>query len=81
MSLQVIAAKSACKRVAAQWLADAADVADVAALKHVVGSCLVGSPGGHGGRELSAVVKMYPVTRIRDISRTVLKKRRLGFGV
>ena len=63
MSLQVIAAKSACKRVAAQWLADAADVADVAALKHVVGSCLVGSPGGHGGRELSAVVKMYPDMR------------------
>ena len=45
-------------------------------LKHVVGSCLVGSPGGQGVRELSAVVKMYPVTRIRDISRTVLKNCR-----
>ena len=45
-------------------------------IKHVVGSCLVGSPGGQGVRELSAVVKMYPVTRIRDISRTVLKNCR-----
>ena len=33
------------------------------AVKHVVGSCLVGSPGRQGGRELSAVVKIYPVTR------------------
>ena len=42
-------------------------------LKHVVGLCLVGSLGGQGVRELAAVVKMYPVTQIRDISRTVLK--------
>ena len=33
------------------------------AVKHVVGSCLVGSPGGQGGCELSADVKIYPVTR------------------
>ena len=49
------------------------DAAGGCVVKHVVGSCLVGSPGGQGVRELSAVVKIYPVTRIRDISRTVLK--------
>ena len=33
-------------------------------VKHVVGSCLSGSPGGIGGRELSTVVKIYPDSRL-----------------
>ena len=33
-------------------------------LKHVVGSCLVGSPNGHGGHELLAVVRIYPGIKI-----------------
>ena len=36
-------------------------------LKHVVGSCLVGSTGGHEYRELSAVVRMYPDNTARAI--------------
>ena len=42
-------------------------------VKHVVGSFLSGSPGGIGGRELSTVVKIYPDSRLCDISRPVLK--------
>ena len=40
------------------------NIGDVSAVNHVVGSCLVGSPGGHGGSKLSAVVKIYPDIRM-----------------
>ena len=33
-------------------------------VKHVVGSSLFGSPGGHGGRELSSVVRFYPDMKV-----------------
>ena len=33
-------------------------------LKHEVGSYVFMSPGRHGGRELSAVVRIYPDTQI-----------------
>ena len=33
-------------------------------LKHVVGSSLFGSPGGHGGREFSSVVRFYPDVKV-----------------
>ena len=42
-------------------------------LKHIVGSCLVGSPDGHGGRELSTVVRIYPGIRYIKIIATCAK--------
>ena len=42
-------------------------------LKHIVGSCLVGSPNGHGGRELSTVVRIYPGIQYIKIIATCAK--------
>ena len=41
--------------------------------KHEVGSALVGSPDGHGGRELSAVVRIYLGIRYIKIIATCAK--------